>query len=309
MGRELYDSDDEVKEIYDISDEILGYKISLISFNGPEDYLNRTLYAQPAIFILNHIHYTLLMRSGIKPQFCAGQSLGEYNAVVASGAISFENMLRVVQARSEATDYASTVYPGGMLAVRVPYTEGEDRKAKRKLLQKGVTLLNRNGLFIEAINSEFQTVLSGLNSDIDRSRKIIEQLQVLGLKIRLLNVGGPFHTPYMRLAEKDVARVLGETEISKAEIPIIANTTARVIRTPEEIKEELINHLTMPVKWDDTMKFLNRSGIVHPVEIGGNILLKMRENPKKTATVVTVVVTAAGLVALAYRLKRRSQQK
>lgn len=307
MGRDLRDSDDEVRGIYNVSDEILGYKISLICFNGPEDYLNRTLYAQTAIFILNHINYTLLMRSGIRPQFCAGSSLGEYNAVVASGAMSFENMLRVVQARAEATDYASTVYPGGMIAVGVPYEQGEDRRSKRKLLTESVEHFKKIGLFVEAINSEFQIVLSGLNSDIERSRPIMEELKTLGVKIKLLNVRGPFHTPYMKIAEKDLAEALAEAKIQKVEIPMIANTTARIISKPDEIRKELIDHLTMPVRWDDTMKFLNRSGIVHPIEIGGNIILKMRENPRKTAVVVTVVATAAGLTALAYRLKKRSQ--
>ena len=257
MGLELHNASTFVRRIYKKSDKILGVSISQTSFYGPGDELNQTINAQPAIFIFNFICEALSTKQGVLSsgkKMVAGHSLGEYNALVAAGALRFGEALWLVGERGKAMSKACIANPGGMIALSLA-------EADEKLAQ----IMEVSGLEKSIVNSHDQTVLAG---SIEGIHKAIKWKDEHGIKGTRLPVEGAFHSSLMEPAVDDFSNALAVVNIKPARIPIVANTTTTLIQTPEEIRRELIHQLTHPVLWKDSLVSMTRNGIAETVEIG-----------------------------------------
>lgn len=256
MGLELHNVTEFASKTYKRSDRILGLPISQTSFYGPEDELDQTINAQPAIFIFNFICDALLRRQGIvssNKKMVAGHSLGEYNALVAAGAMTFKQGLWLVGQRAEAMSKACQISPGGMIAV--PLRETDER----------LDIMKSFGMQVSIVNSHEQTVLSGTQDNINRT---MEWMEAEGIKGARLKVEGGFHSSLMKPAVEDFSKALANVNIKSAKIPIVANTTAALMQTPQEIRKELIDQLTHPVLWKDSLVLMTRNRIGQTIEIG-----------------------------------------
>ena len=273
MGRDLYQNFDSAKRTFEEADDILGINLSNIIFSGPVEELDSTEICQPAILTVSIAACRVMeAECGIAPIVLAGHSLGEYSALVIAGVFSFENGLQLVEKRARFMSESSRRYPGKMLAViGAPLERIAEicRKAQSSGLVK-----------IANINSPEQVVVSG---EIKGVEKFIEYFRddAPG-KIIPLNVSGPFHTALMEDAGKKLAVELEKIEVKKTKIPLIANSTAREVKEPEEIKNALIAQVTHPVLWLETTEEMKRKKIELFLEIGPKrVLSKLlkRDNP------------------------------
>lgn len=257
MGYELTQVSGFAKRRYRQADNILNSPISEISFKGPKELLEQTVNAQPAIFIFNHVCQRLLKQQNPDlghEKMVAGHSLGEYNALVAAGVLNFKEALWLVGERGKAMEKACIENPGGMVALPLRETDG-------RLLE----MMSRFGLEKSTVNGHEQIVLAGTLNAVKEAAK---SMQEQGIKATPLPVEGAFHSSLMEPAVPDFSHALDEVNLKPAKIPIVANTTATLIRTPQEIREELINQLTHPVLWKDSLVLMTRNGIGQTVEIG-----------------------------------------
>lgn len=257
MGRELAQVSRFAARTYRKADTILDSPIRRISFEGPKELLDQTVNTQPAILIFNHICAKLLERQnpdlGHK-RMVAGHSLGEYNALVAAGVMNFAETLWLVGERAKAMKKACIANPGGMVAL--PLRETDER-----LLE----MMDRFGLEKSIVNSHEQIVLAGPLNEVKKAAK---SMQEQGVKATPLTVEGAFHSSLMEPAVEDFSHALNQVSLKPAKIPVVANTTATLIQTPQEIREELINQLTHPVLWKDSLVLMTRNGVGQTVEIG-----------------------------------------
>lgn len=311
MGRDLSERYNRVRKLYRLAEDVLGYSLLDLS----EEQLNRTEFAQPAIFVHNEACRTILTgglikRRRIKPMFYAGNSLGEYNAFLAAGAFSFEDGLSLVQARGRGMQIANDENPGGLLALLIDTR----RNSQPTGIQLGyfattvVSLTEELGLYCEAENSDTQIILGGRNKDIQKAQEWFQKSghSEKGLMLMKLRAAGAFHSPLMIPAIPILKEALNNTPLKKPETPVIANTTAKPVTKPEEIKFELINHLTMPVRWKDTINFLEEAGVAATLEVGKkSILTKMMGQKGIIAT--GSLGLAVGIATLLYF--RREAQK
>lgn len=257
MGRELTQVSEFAAKTYRKSDQILNSPISRISFEGPEELLNQTVNTQPAIFVFSFICEELLRQQNPalrNKKMVAGHSLGEYNALVAAGALSFEEALWLVGERGKAMKKACLVNPGGMVAL--PLRESDERL---------IEMMDRFGLEKSIINNHEQIVLAGTHKALEEADKWREEQGVKGTQ---LAVEGAFHSSLMKPAIRDFSKALSQVHLKPAKIPIVGNTTATLIQTPQDIRKELIDQLTHPVLWKDSLVFMTQNGIGRTVEIG-----------------------------------------
>lgn len=262
MGKDLYDGVAEVRELYGEASEILGYNLSDLCFNGPEEELTRTLYAQPAIFVTSIAALQTLQKRfpDLKPAFSAGLSLGEFTALAASGSISFEEGLRLVQIRATAMEAAAKNNPGTMASIM-----GLDHSLCEEIARKA-------GCEIANLNSPDQTVLSGKHNAIEAACKLAEER---GAKRAIpLKVGGAFHSSLMKDAENRLTEALARISIQEPNCTFIPNAKAFSENVPESIRLLLAKQLTSPVRWVETMQCAKESGIKIFLEIGPGKVLK-----------------------------------
>lgn len=258
MGKSLYDKEPAIKRIYNQADAILEYPLSQISFEGPQDLLNQTRYTQPATFLCNFANAFLAKMEGhadfIPPVFVAGHSFGEYNALVEAGALSFMDGLILVDQRAQVTQKVADETPGGMVVVKA--------EKDNQILQEALARFDLDLALVNALN---QVVIGGLKQKLAEA---MDFLRKHNLKIIPLNISGAFHTRLMQPSVNLFQEVLDQVEIKAAQIPIIANTTAQPIKTPDEIKKELLDQLTHTVCWLETIKYFARLGITRMIEFG-----------------------------------------
>lgn len=260
MGKDLYDSSSLAKELFEKANEILGFRITDIMFNGTEDELKQTKVTQPAIF-LHSVILAKVLGDDFKPDMTAGHSLGEFSALVASEAMSFEDGLKLVSARALAMQAACEAVPSTMAAIL-----GLEDNVVEEVCSKV------DGVVVAAnYNCPGQLVISG---SIDAVNKACEKLTEAGAKRALvLQVGGAFHSPLMEPARASLAAAIENTNIVSPKCPVYQNVTAKGVSNAGDIKLNLIAQLTAPVKWTQTMNQMLADGCTEVIEVGpGKVL-------------------------------------
>ncbi|MBR4995761.1 MAG: ACP S-malonyltransferase [Alistipes sp.] len=258
MGKNLYDTNVEAKSLFEKANEILGFRITDIMFFGTDDQLKQTNVTQPAVFIHSVVLAKVL---NIKPDAVAGHSLGEFSAMVAAGAMSFEDGLRLVAKRAAAMQQCCENNPGGMAAILAM----DDEKVEQICSEVDGVVVAAN------YNCPGQLVISGSNEAIDEA---CAKLKEAGAKRALrLPVGGAFHSPLMESARAELEAAIAEVEFSAPVCPIYQNVDAKPHTSPEEIKQNLIAQLTAPVRWTQIVENMLADGVDCFDELGpGSVL-------------------------------------
>lgn len=277
MGKDLYDSNPEVKALFEKADKILGFRISDIMFNGTDEDLKQTNITQPAIFI-HSIATIISHKDKIKPDMVAGHSLGEFSALVTAGALSFEEGLKLVKERAEAMQEACKVQPSTMAAVL-----GLDDS----IVEEVCNSVKDEVVVAANYNSPGQVVISGSIAGIEKACTLLKER---GAKRALvLQVGGAFHSPLMEPARARLEKAINNTTFSKPICPIYQNATAQPNTDPEKIKENLIAQLTAPVRWTQTVENMIKDGAVSFAEAGpGNVLQGLIKKINNTVETIKI---------------------
>ena len=260
MGKDLYDSSSLAKELFEKANEILGFRITDLMFAGTDEDLKQTKVTQPAIF-LHSVILAKVLGNDFKPEMVAGHSLGEFSALVAAGALSFEDGLRLVSARAMAMQKACELQPSTMAAV----LGLDDSKVEEICASVDEVVVAAN------YNCPGQLVISGSVKGVDMA---CEKLKEAGAKRALkLAVSGAFHSPLMEPARQELEAAINATPFNKPVCPIYQNVTAKPTSSPEEIKKNLVAQLTAPVRWTQTVQNMIADGATEFVELGpGSVL-------------------------------------
>ena len=262
MGKDLYENNPVAKEMFDKANEILGFNITDLMFNGTDEDLRQTKVTQPAIF-LHSVILAKTMGDDFNPDMVAGHSLGEFSALVAAGALSFEDGLRLVSARAQAMQKACEKTPSTMAAVlALP-------DAKVEELCASVT----EGVVVPANYScPGQIVISGSIEGVDAAcAKMLEAGAKRALKLK---VGGAVHSPLMEPARAELADAIAHTDFHAPKCPVYQNVNAEPQTDPETIKKNLIAQLTAPVRWTQTIQNMIAAGADTFVEVGPGAVLQ-----------------------------------
>ena len=260
MGKDLFDRFEMAKEMFHVSDEILGFDLSTILLKGSKEDLQQTRVTQPAIF-LHSIITAKVMGADFQPDAVAGHSLGEFSALTAAGVIDFESGLKLVSQRAEAMQKACNISKGTMAAI----LGMEDKKVDEICQQISGVVVAAN------YNCPGQLVISG---SIDAIESACEDLKAAGAKRALiLPVGGAFHSPLMEPARAELENAIDSTSFFDPLCPIYQNSPAIAVEDPIEIQKNLIAQLTAPVRWSQSINSMIESGITNFIEVGpGKVL-------------------------------------
>ena len=260
MGKELYDNNPVAREMFEKADEILGFCISDIMFNGTAEDLKQTKVTQPAVFLHSVIMAKCL--EDFTPDMVAGHSLGEFSALVACGALDFESALKLVSVRAKAMQRACELNPGTMAAV---ITLPEETISE--------ICASCDGIVVPAnYNSKRQIVISGEVSAVEQA--CVKMKEAGARRALALPVGGAFHSPLMEPARQELAECIRNTEFKTPACPVYQNVTAMPVTDPEVIKDNLLKQLTAPVRWTHTVENMIQDGAVEFIEVGPGAVLQ-----------------------------------
>lgn len=277
MGKDLYESNQLAKELFDKANDILGFRITDIMFDGTDEELRQTKATQPAVF-LHSVISALCMGDAFKPEMVGGHSLGEFSALVASGCLSFEDGLTLVSKRAMAMQKACEAAPSTMAAII-----GLDDETISRICNEVST--EGNGVVVAAnYNCPGQVVISG---DIDAIDTACARLKEAGARRALpLKVGGAFHSPLMMPAQEELAAAIEQTSFNKPNCPVYQNVDAQGHTDADEIKANLLKQLTSPVRWTKEVQNMIADGATDFTECGpGKVLqgLIMKINKEVSA--------------------------
>ncbi len=267
MGKELAQNEAVACDVFTRADEILGYSLSNICWEGPAEELNDTLNTQPALLVHSTAVYRVLQSQcpNFIPAFTAGHSLGEISALVAAGSLSFDDALILVRERGAAMQLAGRVHPGGMAAVlglTIEEVEAACEDASSEV---------EGGVWVANDNCPGQIVISG---DIDALSNVMEKLPDLGArKVVRLSVSIPAHSPRMIPAQEQFNRALSHTPFRKPQVPTIGNCNALPLSTEEDVVNDLGAQLTVRVRWTESIRYLIGAGVETFVEVGSGKVL------------------------------------
>ena len=265
MGKELYDTNPLAKELFEKANDILGYRITDIMFAGTDEDLRQTKVTQPAVF-LHSVISALCMGEEFKPDMTAGHSLGEFSALVAAGALSFEDGLKLVYARAMAMQKACEAAPSTMAAIIALPDEKVEEICAQVSKEDGEVIVAAN------YNCPGQVVISG---SIEGINKACELMKAAGAKRALpLKVGGAFHSPLMNPAKIELEAAIQATEFHQPKCPAYQNVDALPHTSPEEIKANLVAQLTSSVRWTQTVKNMLADGADEFIECGPGAVLQ-----------------------------------
>ena len=265
MGKELYDTNPLAKELFEKANDILGYRITDIMFAGTDEDLRQTKVTQPAVF-LHSVISALCMGEEFKPDMTAGHSLGEFSALVAAGALSFEDGLKLVYARAMAMQKACEAAPSTMAAIIALPDEKVEEICAQVSKEDGEVIVAAN------YNCPGQVVISG---SIEGINKACELMKAAGAKRALpLKVGGAFHSPLMNPAKIELEAAIQATEFHQPKCPVYQNVDALPHTSPEEIKANLVAQLTSSVRWTQTVKNMLADGADEFIECGPGAVLQ-----------------------------------
>jgi [acyl-carrier-protein] S-malonyltransferase len=264
MGKDLYESSTLAKDLFEKANTILGYRITDIMFNGTDEELKQTKVTQPAVF-LHSVISALCMGEAFKPEMVAGHSLGEFSALVACGALNFEDGLKLVYARAMAMQKACEAQPSTMAAI-IALPDEKVEEICKQVSDEGEVCVPAN------YNCPGQLVISG---SIEGINKACELLKAAGAKRALpLKVGGAFHSPLMQPAKEELEAAIKNTKFNTPKCPIYQNVDAKPHTDPEEIRENLVAQLTSPVRFAQSAKNMIADGATDFTECGPGIVLQ-----------------------------------
>lgn len=278
MGKDLYDSNADAKEMMEKANEILGFRITDIMFEGDAEALKQTKVTQPAVF-LHSVVMAKCMGEDFRPDMVGGHSLGEFSALVAAGAMNFEDGLRLVHARALAMQKACEAAPGGMAAV----LRLDDETIER--ICADVTANAGKGVVVPAnYNCPGQLVISGNKEAVEAACE--NMLEAGARRALVLPVGGAFHSPLMQPAKEELEAAIAATEFHVPSCPVYQNVDGKAHTDPEEIKQNLIAQLTASVRWTQEVQAMVEAGANEFVECGpGQVLSGMVAKIAKDVTV------------------------
>jgi [acyl-carrier-protein] S-malonyltransferase len=261
MGKDLYEKYDLAKKRFKQANDILGFDIAQIMFEGTADELKQTRVTQPAIF-LHSVITAELLGEDFKPDMVAGHSLGEFSALVANKSLTFEDGLKLVSKRAEAMQKATEMVDSTMAAIL-----GLDDKTVEDVCRK------IDGIVAAAnYNCPGQLVISGETDAVKRANEAL--IEAGARRAVMLPVGGAFHSPLMEPAREELAKAIEETPFAAPIAPIYQNVTAKAVTNPEEIKKNLMLQLIAPVRWTQTIEQMIKDGADEFIEVGpGKVLL------------------------------------
>jgi [acyl-carrier-protein] S-malonyltransferase len=263
MGKILYDTNPLAKELFERANEILGFRISDVMFNGTDEDLKQTNVTQPAVFLHSVIAYKTL--ADAKPDMVAGHSLGEFSALVANNTLSFEDALMLVSIRAKAMQKACELNPSTMAAVLALADDKVEEICDKVQVETGEVVVPAN------YNCPGQLVISGSIKGIEIA---CELMKAAGAKRALvLPVGGAFHSPLMLPAKEELAKAINATQFNTPSCPVYQNVVAKGVTDPEEVKHNLIAQLTGAVKWTQSVQAMIADGAIQFTEVGpGKVL-------------------------------------
>ncbi len=261
MGKDLYENNAKAREMFDKANEILGFKITDVMFEGTADDLKQTKVTQPAVF-LHSVVLAATMGDEFNPDMVAGHSLGEFSALVAAGAMAFEDGLKLVAARARAMQKACEAKPSTMAAVlALP-----DEKVEEICDSVEGTVVAAN------YNCPGQIVISGEIEAVDAA--CAKALEACAKRALRLPVGGAFHSPLMEPARQELAAAIEATEFSTPRVPVYQNVDAKPHTDPAEIKANLVAQLTAPVRWTRSVQNMIADGATEFIEVGPGKVLR-----------------------------------
>ena len=266
MGKDLYENNQTAKELFDKANEILGFNITDTMFNGTDEELRQTKVTQPAVFLHSVISALCYSeRTGNQPEMTAGHSLGEFSALVAAGALSFEDGLKLVYARAMAMQKACEAKPSTMAAI-IALPDEEIERICNEISTPDNVVVAAN------YNCPGQVVISG---DMDAIDKACTKLKEAGAKRALpLKVGGAFHSPLMAPAQEELSKAIEQTDFHTPKCPVYQNVDALGHTDPNEIKKNLILQLTAPVRWTKEVQNMISDGATDFTECGPGKVLR-----------------------------------
>lgn len=280
MGKDLYDGTEEAKKLIHTADEALGFSLSNIIFEGPQEELTLTYHAQPALLTTSTMLLEAFKTSGITPAFVAGHSLGEYSALVAAEVLSFKDAVVAVHKRGRYMDEAVPAGQGTMAAVLG--MSAEDLEAvTAQITSEGDAVQLAN------INCPGQIVISGTVNGVEKAGALAKEKGAK--RVIPLVVSGPFHSSLMKPAAEKLRDTLETVSFSDAKVPVIANVTAKPVTDSQDIQNKLVEQLYSPVRWEETVETLLAEGVDTFVEIGpGKVLSGLVKKVNRRATVYAV---------------------
>ena len=282
MGSDLLNKFEEAKKIFKIADEIIGYKLSDIILNGPQEKLNQTTFTQPAIYLIGYVICEILKKETNfftnKFNFFAGHSLGEYTALTIANTISLEQGLILLKNRGEAMQSAVPLGEGGMLAVL-----GAEINDVKKIINENFQYIK---CFLANDNSKGQIILSGKNIDIDKFVVLLKEKKIKNIK---LPVSAPFHCELMRPATIRMEKILIDQKLNNPEFKVVSNVTALEYKNTDEIKKLLVQQIESPVRWRESIEYMISKGTNTFIEIGpGKVLSGLIKRINKEVKVLNI---------------------
>lgn len=280
MGKELYENYSEAKEIFEQANEALGFDLTKLCFEGPESELNQTINTQPALLTTSIAVMAVLKANGIEAKAAAGHSLGEYSALVCAGALKFADAVKLVRLRGKYMQEAAPQGAGGMAAIL-----GLDGITVNDACVRAAA----SGHTVEAVNYNCpgQVVIAGTQSGLEAAMALAKESGAR--RCVPLAVSGPFHSSLMRVAGDKLAQELEQITISEPKLPVISNVTADYAKTAQEIKQKLIEQVSSPVRWEETVLRLEKDGYNVAVEVGpGKVLSGLIKKTTKSISTLNV---------------------
>lgn len=280
MGKDAYDAVPAVRDLFLAADDQLGFPLSSIIFNGPDEDLKQTVNTQPALLATSMAYLEVIRGKGIEPDYVAGHSLGEYSALVCAGVLSFEEAVSIVRARGE---YMEAAVPGGQGAMAAVL--GADREALSELCKS----ITAEGHVVELANMNCpgQIVISGSAQGVAAAAERVKEAG--GKRAIPLEVSGPFHSTLMKEAADRLASKLEQAAFNPPSVPVVANVTARSVEDAAAIRGLLVEQVYSPVLWHDSVEWMIAQGVDTFVEIGpGSVLSGLIKKIDKSVKVINV---------------------
>lgn len=280
MGKDAYDAVPAARDLFLSADEQLGFPLSSIIFNGPDEDLKQTVNTQPALLATSMAYLEAIRGKGIEPDYVAGHSLGEYSALVCAGVLSFEEAVSIVRARGE---YMEAAVPGGQGAMAAVL--GADREALSELCKS----ITAEGRVVELANMNCpgQIVISGSAQGVAAAAERVKEAG--GKRAIPLEVSGPFHSTLMKEAANRLADKLEQAAFNTPSVPVVANVTARPVEDAAAIRGLLVEQVYSPVLWHDSVEWMIAQGVDTFVEIGpGSVLSGLIKKIDKSVKVINV---------------------